>query len=90
MRIAKIETDDSWVGMKKVNEEIFEFMEAVIGQKKEEILAEGFDIIQALFSYFYSNGYTKEEIQSHIKLHYQKLENRHEECLINIEAWEEY
>jgi predicted house-cleaning noncanonical NTP pyrophosphatase (MazG superfamily) len=87
MRIAKIKTESEGDALNKLHEEYHEFMRS---KTKQNDFEEGFDIVQSVFSVFYAKGYTREEIQSHMKLHYQKLENRHEEGRINIESWEEY
>lgn len=87
MKIARFEKVKEWTGyeqLKKIREEISELTREYT---KEGELAEGFDIIQSVFTYFFVKGYTKEEIESHLKLHYQKLEQRDEEGRIKIDEW---
>lgn len=97
MRIAKINTDKLTVieQLEKVNEEENEFWDEVEkwstkGNNTAELLGEMFDKWTADYNLVRKLGISHEQIQSHLKLHYQKLENRHEEGRINIESWEEY
>lgn len=87
MKIAKIKTVSEGDALLKLHEEYDEFMRST---SKQNDLEEGFDIIQSVYSIFYAKGYTEEEIRSHMKLHYQKLEQRNEEGRINIDEWSEY
>jgi len=97
MRIAKINTDDitALEQLEKVNEEENEFWDEVEkwgieGNNTAELLAEMFDDITSKYNLVRKLGISHEQIQSNLKLHYKKLEKRHEEGRINIEAWEEY
>ena len=87
MKIVKIKTVSEGDALIKLHEEYHEFMRS---KSKQNDLEEGFDIIQSVFSVFNAKGYTGDEIRSHMKLHYQKLEQRHEEGRINIEECSEY
>jgi len=96
MRIAKINTDDitALEQLEKVNEEENEFWDEVEkwgieGNNTAELLSEMFDDFTSKYNLVRKLGISHEQIQSHLKLHYQKLENRHEEGRINIESWEE-
>ena len=97
MKIAKIKTDNLVIQqVEKVFEEEKEFQDEVErwsfcnGTNKAELLSEYFDCITSKHNLLIKLGITEEEIRSHMKLHYQKLEQRHEEGRINIDEWSEY
>lgn len=90
LKIAKYENVKVWTVMqqvKKICEEFGELIEAIFTGKKQNVLSEGFDLIQSVFTLFFILGYTKDDIQTHLKLHYQKLEIRDHEGELKIEDW---
>ena len=92
MKVAKFKNVYKWKAVqqvKKIGEEVFELVEAMVKGNTQEIIAEGLDVIQAVFTLFFILGVDKDKLKAHMSLHRRKLENRHEEGIIDIEEWVE-
>lgn len=79
MYIYQLEQDRDWSepqALLKCWEEFNEFSKASADDSDEEILEEGFDVIQTILSYFETRGFTAEEIALGFEKHNEKLENR--------------
>ena len=76
--------------LKKVGEEVFELIEQVAKLNTQGIISEGLDVIQSVFTLFLIIGIDEKTIQSHLKLHYQKLESRGTHNNLTIEEWIEF
>ena len=90
MKFAKYEKAREWnTGLQftKIHEEFGEFEQEVENKNKQGILAEGFDVMQAIFTYFDVLGYSTGEIKAHLSLHEQKLQGRHENGTLKIKEW---
>ena len=92
MRIAKINQDISIEDqMKKVREEDDEFLQEAqkLNVNIQKLVGEYFDKIQSSANLLLRMGVTKEVLDTHLKLHYQKLEIREFEGKIKIDGWQE-
>jgi len=87
--IARIKTKNNTLGqLLKCGEEFFELIIACAKRNKQEILSEAFDLIQAVFTLLLMvKGYSKLDIETHSRIHNQKLEIRNHEKKIKVEYW---
>ena len=90
MKIARYEKAKEWTvdqQLEKISEEVVEFRYELRSNNKSGIIAEGFDIMQAIFTMLDVMGYTDQEIKAHFSLHEQKLQARHENGTLKIKEW---
>lgn len=79
MYIYQLEQDRDWSeyqAVLKMYEEVDEFSTAINEKDEDNILEEGFDVIQTVLSFFEVKGFTAEEIAAGFEKHNEKLENR--------------
>lgn len=79
MYIYQLEQDRDWSeyqAVLKMYEEVDEFSTAINEKDEDNILEEGFDVIQTVLSFFEVKGFTAKEIEAGFKKHNEKLENR--------------
>lgn len=79
MYIYQLEQDRDWSeyqAVLKMYEEVDEFSTAINEKDEDNILEEGFDVIQTVLSFFEVKGFTAKEIAEGFEKHNEKLENR--------------
>lgn len=79
MYIYQLEQDRDWSefqALLKIYEEVDELLVAFDEEGDDNILEEGFDVIQTVLSFFEVKGFTAKEIAAGFEKHNEKLENR--------------
>ena len=87
MKYARFKDASKWTAeeqFKKIDEEVGELKEA---KTDEEILAEGFDVIQTVFTLFHVKGFRIEKIDAAAEKHFLKLKKRNNDDEIDISTF---